>query len=245
MCGRYVLPDEESVAESWQIACGRCRGWFKPLYNVAPTAQVPVIVQTKDNGLELLGARWGLIPGWWQKDVPPARTFNARSEDAAHKPVWRESLRSARCLMPARGWYEWNENQPAQGKAGRKVKQPFFICCPGAKVIAFAGLWSVWERPGSEAVVSCALLTKPAAPSLAGIHHRMPVVLRPEQQAPWLDTATAADAIQAIIAAAREDLEGFPVSTQVNDVQNDFPELLEKVRVHAMDSLNFDSPNLP
>ncbi len=57
-----------------------------------------------------------------------------------------------RCLMPARGWYEWCES-------GRTVRQPYFISDPAQEVIAFAGLWSVWERPGASPIISCALLS--------------------------------------------------------------------------------------
>ncbi|MDP2346344.1 MAG: SOS response-associated peptidase family protein, partial [Gammaproteobacteria bacterium] len=85
---------------------------------------------------------------------------NARSEEAAGKPTWRQSMRSMRCLMPARGWYEWCESEPVRSESGRTVRQPYFICDPAQEVIAFAGLWSVWERPGASPIISCALLSR-------------------------------------------------------------------------------------
>ena len=227
MCGRYVMPDDDAIGEYWAISC---RAWLPtilPRFNVAPAAQVPIVVRRPDGALESRIARWGLIPRWWKTDAPPARTFNARSEDAAHKPAWRDSLRSSRCLMPARGWYEWNANEPARSESGRAGGQPYFLFCPGEKIIAFAGIWSVWERPGSAPVASCALLTRKAAPGLSAIHPRMPVVLRPERQAAWLDPAATADGIQALLAGAREDVSCHPVSTRVNDARNDFPELMD------------------
>lgn len=245
MCGRYVLPDDEAIGEYWAIACRSCFRSIAIRFNVAPTAPVPIIVRNPEGALEPKVARWGLIPNWWQKETPPALTFNARSEEAAQKPVWREGLRTARCLMPARGWYEWNENEPVRNENGRKGNQPYYLFCPDVQVIAFAGIWSVWERPGSAPVTSCALLSKKAAPSIAGIHHRMPVVLRPEHQAAWLDPATSADEVQALIAAAREDLTGYPVSTRVNNVRHDGPELMEKVPVYSMGQLPLDSPGRP
>ncbi|MGH8551389.1 MAG: SOS response-associated peptidase [Methylococcales bacterium] len=171
-----------------------------------------------------------MIPSWWKKETPPSPTFNARSEEASQKPMWRHSLHTMRCLMPARGWYEWNENEPVHGESGRKVKQPYSIFCPDAEVIAFAGLWSFWERPGTASVVSCALLTKDAAPRIAAIHHRMPVVLKPEQYDRWVDPSITAAGIEGLVAGAREDFEGYPISTRVNNTRNDYPELLEKVR---------------
>lgn len=242
MCGRYVLPDDNALGEYWAVSCRIWLATILPRFNVAPTAQVPILVRGPAGAPEPQVARWGLIPGWWRKDVPPALTFNARSEDAARKPVWRENLRASRCLMPARGWYEWNADEPVRGAAGRKGGQPYFIHCPGEKVIAFAGTWAARERPGAEPTTSCALLTKPAAPGIAFIHPRMPVVLKPEHYAAWLDPATTADGIQALLADAREDLAGYPVGTRVNDVRNDFPELLDKVDTYSIGTLDFDAP---
>ncbi len=227
MCGRYALPDEDSIGEYWAINRSFCRGWFKPRFNIPPTAQVPIIVKAEGQ-LYLRSARWGLIPSWWTKDTPPSTTFNARSEDAAQKPTWRDSFRSRRCLMPARGWYEWKAGEQVEGGVGRPAKQPYFISCPEAKVIAFAGLWSTWERPGAEPVVSCAVLTKAAAPSISFVHDRMPVVLKPEQYDAWLDSASTPSDVSGLIDGAREDLAGYSVSPRVNNVRNDGPELIEK-----------------
>ncbi len=241
MCGRFALPDEDEVGAYWQIVRCRCRGWFTPQHNVAPTAQVPIVVKADDGALELQAARWGLIPRWWQKNAAPTLTFNVRCEDAARKPLWRESLRNSRCLMPARGWYEWNAKEPMGRGSGRPGKQPYFIRCPDAKVIAFAGLWSVWDRPGAGPVASCALLTKPAAPGIAAIHPRMPVVLKPNQEAAWLDPATPPDGLDALVAGAREDLRGHPVGPRVNGIRNDSPELMDRIQTSATGTLDFDA----
>ena len=227
MCGRYVLPDEDSIGEYGVINRCFCRGWFKPQFNVPPTVQVPIIVKA-EGGLYLRSARWGLIPSWWTQEKPPSMTFNARTEDAAQKPTWRDCFRSRRCLMPARGWYEWNANERVQGEAGPPVKQPYFISCPDTKAIAFAGLWSVWERLGAEPVVSCAVLTKPASSGISFIHDRMPVVIKPEYYDSWLNSATTASGVAERIADARVDLVGYPVSRKVNHVRNDGPELIER-----------------
>lgn len=230
MCGRYASPEEEAIAACFPKVRCACGGGWKPSRNVAPTAKVPILVRAGDGALELHAARWGLIPKWWRKDKPPALAFNARSEDAAQKPTWRDGLRSMRCLMPARGWYEWNPREPALDAAGREGPQPYFLFSPAAPVIAFAGIWSLWERPGSAPVLSCALLSKKAAPGISAIHPRMPAVLKPEHFPRWLDSATGLDAVQAILADAREDLEAYPVSLRVNDARNDGPELLDRIQ---------------
>ncbi len=192
--------------------------------------QVPIITKAPDGVLELSSARWGLIPHWWKKDKPPSLTFNARSEEAADRPTWRDSLRSQRCLIPASGWYEWNEQEQTRNEAGRIVNQPYLFYAPDSDLIAFAGLWAVWNRPDANPVVSCALLSKGAAPSIAAIHHRMPVVLKPEQYDACLSSKTTTTEVWEIIANPVVDFEAYRVSTRVNSARNDGPELLEHLR---------------
>lgn len=229
MCGRYVPPDEAALERFWQVDRRNWEGWIKPLFNTAPTTRVPIIVQGTDGSCETLGARWGLIPHWWKKDTPPSLTFNARSEGAAEKPTWRSSLRSQRCLMPALGWYEWNEKEKVRSASGRLVKQPYFFFSPNSKVIAFAGLWAIKVNTDKSEIVSCALLSKEAAPSVSHLHHRMPVVLHEKDFATWLDPLSTEEEIEQLIAQGRDDFEAYAVSTEVNNTRNDYPELLNRL----------------
>ena len=128
------------------------------------------------------------------------------------------------CL--ARGWYEWNEGQQVRNAAGHEVKQPYFNSCPSSELIAFAALRSVWTRPDAEGerrepIISCALLSRAAAPAIANIHPRMPVVLSPDHYATWLDATTPAPEVERMITQARDDFSAYPVSTQVGDVRHD------------------------
>jgi putative SOS response-associated peptidase YedK len=229
MCGRYVSPEEAAIVRFWHIGRHNQPKLFSSNFNVAPTMQVPIILLAADGAIELVSARWGLIPGWWKKPVPPSLTFNARSEEAAKKPTWRQSLKTTRCLMPARGWYEWNQTEHVRSESGRQVNQPYFIYSPNEEVVAFAAMWSIWQRPEAEPVMSCALLTKEAAPSIANIHQRMPVVLAPQQYSAWLASTTTAQEVGELIADSRQDFEGYRISTKVNNVRNNFPELLDEV----------------
>ena len=211
----------------WELS-PRDGGEFSAVgFNVAPTARVPILVQNEGGTLDLKPARWGLIPHWWKKAEAPTRTFNARSEEARTKPMWRGALRSQRCLMPALGWYEWQEKPTSAAGAARLAKQPWFIHGREQQMMAFAALWSVWNAPAGEAVVSCAALTREAAPSIAAIHHRMPVVLDREQQQLWLDASTNAEDVEDLMANSRQDFESYPVSTRVNSTRNVDAALLE------------------
>jgi putative SOS response-associated peptidase YedK len=204
-------------------------------YNIGPTMTVPIVYAPAGEWVGEV-ARWGLIPTWWKKQAPPTLSFNARSEEAADKPMWRRNLRSARCLMPATGWYEWNEQEQVRTVSGRTSNQPYFFYCPGEGVVSIAGLWSVWRAPNGSEILSCALLTREAAGGAAAVHHRMPVVLSRDLYAPWLSPQTTGPDVKAIILASRTDMEAYPVSTKVNNTRNESPDLIERVSVSPRES---------
>jgi len=188
MCGRYVSPAESEIERFWHI--GRHNyDPFGRLFNVAPTTQIPLLRQGSEAGvLELAMARWGLIPFWWQKPKPPGFTFNTRIEEAATKPMWREVVRTSRCLVPAAGWYEWEEVEVTDPSTGeiKKVKQPHFLHLPGNRILTFAGVMSSWTSPEGEQL-TCSILTRTAEGPAADVHDRMPVILPDDVHSAWID----------------------------------------------------------
>ncbi|MCY1243621.1 SOS response associated peptidase (SRAP) [compost metagenome] len=118
-----------------------------------------------------------------------------------------------------------------RSRTGRKVNQPDYHHAVDNGMLAIAGLWSTWTGPDGQDVLSCALLTKDAAGPVADIHHRMPVILRPEQFALWLSPSTSSEQVHGAIALSREDFAAHPVTTDVGNNRNDYPELLEPVEV--------------
>src|SRR5690349_9718318 len=111
---------------------------------LAPTDRVPIVVQQPGSPPQLVHARWGFIPHWWSKPELPRLSFNARSEEAAAKPMWRDALRSSRCLIPATTWFEW---QHAHG-----AKIPHALAPDASRGFMFAGLWSLWRIKGSDPI---------------------------------------------------------------------------------------------
>lgn len=191
---------------------------------------VPMLIRGEDGVLALHGARWGLVPHWWKQPKPPALTFNARSEEAAAKPMWRQAYSHARCLMPAEGWYEWQEGERVDSETGeiQKLKQPYFIQRIDEPIFAFAGLMSWWWNAEGEQVLSCAVLTKAAAQGLTDLHHRMPVVLRSNHYEDWLGPAPPRE-VDRMIADAQTDFVHHAVSTKVNNARNESEDLVERV----------------
>ena len=97
--------------------------------------------------------------------------------------------------------------------------------------MAFAALWEVWrdkDNPDAEPLRTCVIITTAANELMKPIHDRMPVILDPADWDTWLDPGTDLDTLQRLLVPApAADLEAYPVSTRVNNVRNDSPELLD------------------
>lgn len=217
MCGRYLSPDQAALERDNDL---RVRNPLVRVYNAAPSMELPVLRWTPAPELaaaaerEVLPMRWGLVPGWWSRPALPTSTINARSEEAASKPMWRDAVRRGRALVPALGWYEWQV-----GPAG---KQPFFLHAADLGLIWFAGLWAARRDAEGHESLSFAILTRAASPAVAVVHDRMPVVLPPAAQLDWLEPGSdrGSERLAAAVAAASNDFAWYPVSTYVNAPRN-------------------------
>jgi putative SOS response-associated peptidase YedK len=229
VCGRYTsttsVTDLASVFEVDEVRAEE----MPPRYNVAPTSPVYAVALAKgdeDKGpRRALGTfRWGLVPSWAKDPSVGNRMINARAEGISSKPAYRSALARRRCLLPADAFYEW-QRRPAGGKL------PYAVRRRDGQPMALAGIWEVWrdkDRPDAPPLRSCAIVTTEANELMAPIHDRMPVVLERADWERWLDPATDLSEVEALLRpAAPGVLEAFPVSTAVNNVANDGPELLE------------------
>jgi putative SOS response-associated peptidase YedK len=219
MCGRYALWDGKRELD-WLFGI-KISEELKPRYNIAPSQQVPIVREKTPDDRELAFVRWGLIPPW-ADDPKKLRLslFNARAEGVAQKPTFRTAFRKRRCLIPVSGFYEWQQRADH--------KQPFFTKAKDGHPLALAGLWEKWERDGQQ-IESCTIITTRADSLLKPIHDRMPAIIPREHFAAWLDpTVHEADFLEEFLAPAPAGwLEVEAVSTTVNNVRNEGPELVE------------------
>jgi len=246
MCGRYASTrNPATLAVEFDAVDGTDGAAPGARYNVAPTTPVfsvvtrhprdPQGVPDQDRTVRSIRVmRWGLVPHWTKDPGVGSRLINARAETAASKPAFRDAVARRRCLLPADGWYEW---QRAAGRAGNPVggthKQPFFITPADGSGLAMAGLWSSWRSPDATAppLVTCAVLTTDAVGPLAEIHDRMPLILPAQAWQAWLDPdcADPSELLAPPPAQLVHALELRPVSTAVNNVRHNGPELVERV----------------
>ena len=224
MCGRFVaLTDPDGLVKFFTID-ERQGEELPPSYNVAPTDPVYAVAAHSDRRY-LVTFRWGLVPHWAESRKVAATMINARAETVASKPAFRDALRRRRCLIPADGFYEWTRD--AQGN-----KQPHLITSTDGGPLAFAGLWETWRDPGdphAPPLKSCTIVTRAAQGPVTALHDRMPLALNSNDWSAWLDTSTSSQEVTALLHADPPALQFRPVSTRVNAVANNDPDLLQPV----------------
>lgn len=220
MCGRYsITTPPEAMTRLFGLSGPTMN--FPARYNIAPTQPVPAVVH-KGSAREMALFRWGLIPSWAKDGAKPM--INARGESVADKPSFRSAFKRRRCLMPADGFYEWH--RPDTGP-----KTPYNIHLKEGGPFAMAAIWETWMASDGSEVDTCAIITTAANKTLEPIHHRMPVILAPGDWAAWLETpeTEARDLLPLLRPAPDDLLVADQISTRVNRVANDGPELLEPV----------------
>ena len=181
--------------------------------------------------------RWGLIPPWAKAGADGAPEgkgpllINARADKITSSPAFRSSAKSKRCLIPMDGYYEWRVNSDGAGEKSRKT--PFFMYREDGEPLFMAGLWSVWRGPKDQKdaapLLSCTIITTDAPGELAEIHDRMPLVVPEHDWDRWLNPDAPVD--EELLTRA-PDVRGIrmrEVSTLVNNVRNNGPELLDPV----------------
>lgn len=149
--------------------------------------------------------------------------INARSETAAASPLFAAPMRERRCLIPASWYYEWETRDMQQSlfetaeepdpslqvspvplpparkpRNARKIKYAIRPQAPGLMWLA-----AVYRYEPGEKLPVFSILTREAAPGIAFIHSRMPVIFSEEKAMQWLDRSVSP---QALLAACETDM---------------------------------------
>jgi putative SOS response-associated peptidase YedK len=154
-------------------------------YHAFGLPDMPAICSGKTGNIQLL--KWGLIPSWTKSrddaDQIRFKTFNARAETISSKPSFSRSFSSKRCIIPIKGFFEWQH-------AGAK-KIPWYIYHADNEIISLAGLWDEWvQNTTGEILSTFSIVTTDANELMAEIHNskkRMPVILDKPAEKEWLD----------------------------------------------------------
>lgn len=216
MCGRFAIYGSPAKFKEHFGTTNELD--LKPRFNIAPTQTVPVVHLDEAGNRVFTLARWGLIPSWVKDPQEIQHPINAKAETAAIKPMFRHAFRKNRVLVPADAFYEW---------VPRNGKQPYLIRLRDGEPMGMGGLLEHWRGTEGE-VMTFTILTTNANLLMAEIHDRMPVIIKPEDYAAWVDTnLTDVAKIQAMAQSYPERLmEAYPVSRKVNSPQHDSPDLI-------------------
>jgi putative SOS response-associated peptidase YedK len=217
VCGRYVATTPPDVLAAHFGAVEVREGIDGPRWNVAPTDPVPGVVEDR-SGLRRVGPlRWGLLPSFVTDPATAAKRINARAETVATKPAFRRAFEHRRCLLPADGFYEWDDQ-----------RRPWFIHRADGQPLAMAGIWETWHAPDGALVGTCAVITTTANADVAPLHDRSPVMIDSADYDAWLDRAVPGPVLSGLL---RPPPDGLLVreraSRRVNNVRNDGPDLLD------------------
>jgi len=194
-------------------------------YNICPTQSVAVVVQgaqaAQGAGPRVLThKRWGFVPHWYKQPNDGPLLINARSETIAQKPAFAQACRTSRCLIPASGFYEWTKDA-----SGHRL--PWYITRRDGGVMVFAGVWQDWGA-GDARISTCAIVTTQANCATQQIHHRLPVILGPDDWALWLGEQ-GKGAARLMQPCAPDVLQFHRVDAAVNSNKATGAQLIEKI----------------
>ncbi|MCC3293203.1 SOS response-associated peptidase [Arthrobacter sp. zg-Y411] len=230
MCGRYVMARATSDLVSAFAVEQTVGPEVLPSWNVAPTDDVRIVTERfrqEEPVRRLATAKWGLVPVWAKDPKIGARMINARRETILEKPAFRKAAVKRRALVPADGYYEWEKTTDG--------KIPTYLYSEKRDPLAFAGLYEFWPDPAlpedheHKWLLSVTIITTQATDALGHIHDRTPLIIPPDLYADWLDPKLTggSDVAQLLDAVPEPVLTPRVVSSQVNSVRNNGPELIE------------------
>lgn len=193
VCGRYYIAEDDLSDElSWMIDelnCKKTPEGLKTSGEIFPSDIVPVLANSRKQDVQPFAMRWGYA-------FPNGRPIiNARAETAAQKPMFKDGMRQRRCVIPASHYFEWERRGAARTK--------YAIRPAHADTMYLASIYHLENHDGV-IVPAFTILTRDAAPGIAFIHPRMPVLLPPDATADWLNPGYN---VEEVVAAALTEME--------------------------------------
>ena len=189
-------------------------------YHAFGLPSLPAICSGDTSRIQLL--KWGLIASWTkgidQANIIRYKTFNARSESINTKPSFTSSFRTKRCIIPVRGFFEW------QHVGNEKI--PWYIYHSENEVISIAGIYDDWIEDNTGEVFSTfSIVTTEANELMARIHNsgkRMPVILDRSSEKEWINISiTHEEALGLLTPCPSEILKAHTISPLINSRTTD------------------------
>jgi putative SOS response-associated peptidase YedK len=205
---RFHLDSSEAL--EWQVK-----------YNVAPSLDVPVIVQLGDKP-KLMLMKWGLTPPW-QKEGPYKPLINLRTDTVSNRPGFRRILETTRCLVPIDGFFEWQTEE--------KAKRPHRYVMNSGEIFCLGALYGARSMQNGKTDYTFTLMTTDANNLVGQIHDRMPVIVPRSHEAAWLNPRSKfSDYALCLSPYPSQEMRSYEVSDKINSGKVDSPDLIAPLK---------------
>ena len=189
MCGRYYIDPEEENPDLERIISQLNRTGHENARlegEIFPGDTSPVLSRNLRGEPRAFWMEWGF-------PLPKGRVINARTESAGTRPLFRDSLRYRRCIVPASGYFEWGPPVREKRKTKYRIRS-----ADGDPLLLLAGLYRKEENGGQFVI-----LTRDAGEDTRPIHPRMPLILPRNRAEEWLlSPAEGEDLLRSLLKGA-------------------------------------------
>jgi putative SOS response-associated peptidase YedK len=186
-------------------------------YNAAPSQLLPIITHETPQGFSFF--YWGQPPGWTKNKTLAEKIINVHAEQILEKPVLKKNLMQHRCLIPADGFYAWK-------KVGKKTVIPWRFALRDKNIFSLPGLWEEYDDEEGKSFHTFTLITIPSNDFVSSVTERMPVIIEKPNEKIWLNKESTEGDLTSLLRATANQLDGFPVSPQLNSISFDRPSLI-------------------
>lgn len=220
MCNRYtIVSSVNAIEREFQ---SEFQYSFQRAYNAHFGMELPVIRAGAED--KIVALRWGLVPYWAKEPNLKYHNINSPAGNIVKSPLYRVPVRRRRCIVLANCYFSWV--LVVKGK-----KQPFVIFDGKQRLLSFAGIWDSWMNEGrSKIIESFSIITTHPNKRLKKFSKQMPVIIPPGRRRKFLRPATPLNEIMRMLRPLESNsINLYPVSTAVNDFQNNTREVVMPV----------------
>jgi len=186
-------------------------------YNAAPSQLLPVITHETPRGLSFF--YWGQPPGWTKNRTLAEKIINVHAEQILEKPILKKNLIQHRCLIPADGFYAWK-------KVGKKTMIPWRFSLKDKSIFSIPGLWEEYDDEEGNSFHTFTLITIPSNDFVLSVTERMPLIIDRSGEKTWLNNESTEKDLTSLLTSIHHQMDGFPVSPQLNTISFDRPSLI-------------------
>jgi len=212
MCGRFLLDSHiQKIMRTYKIEDREIeeydRGHFYPSQNA------PLVVQDKKRTLKF--GKWG-----YSLTDNKRLVINARAESIMNKPMFKSSIYTSRCIIPANLFYEWKDE-------GYKTKVKYGIRLKDNNLISLGGIYKEYIDENLNRCMNFVIITTHANNSIKDIHWRMPLLIKDEFIDYWLNNNTPIEIIEEILESNGDDefvVERYEDESK-KDIDKDYQQL--------------------